>query len=39
MKVLPVNFRQEHRAMLSHSKMLLEDGCIAINPAFGLLHR
>ena len=37
MKVLPVNFRQEHKAMLSHCKMLLEDGCIAINPAFGKL--
>ena len=23
--------------MLSHCKMLLEDGCIAINPAFGKL--
>ena len=37
MKVLPVNFRQEHKAMLSHCKMLLEDGCIAINPVFDKL--
>lgn len=37
MKVLPINFSQEHKTMLSHCKMLLEGGCIAINPAFDKL--
>lgn len=32
MKVLPINFNQEHKAMLSYCKMLLENGYIAINP-------
>jgi hypothetical protein len=37
MRVLPINFNQEHKAMLSHCKMLLEDGCISINPVFDKL--
>jgi hypothetical protein len=34
MKIIPVNFNKEHKAMLGHCKMLLEKdgGCIAINP-------
>jgi hypothetical protein len=34
MKVIPVNFNQEHKAMLGHCKMILESdgGRIAINP-------
>jgi hypothetical protein len=36
MKVVPVNFNKEHKAMLGHCKMILEDEQrkIAINPAF-----
>ena len=37
MKVEPVNFNQEHKEMLGHSKMLLERGYLAINPAFDKL--
>jgi hypothetical protein len=37
MKVIPVNFNQEHKEMLGHCKMLLEKGYIAINPAFDKL--
>ena len=34
MKIVPVNFNKEHKAMLGHCKMILEDegGRIAINP-------
>jgi hypothetical protein len=34
MKIVPVNFNKEHKAMLGHWKMILEDdrGKIAINP-------
>ena len=34
MKIVPVNFNAEHKAMLGHCKMLLEDDRhkIAINP-------
>jgi hypothetical protein len=34
MKILPVNFNSEHKAMLGHCKMIMEDdgGRIAINP-------
>jgi hypothetical protein len=34
MKVVPVNFNTEHKAMLGHCKMILEHdgGRIAINP-------
>jgi hypothetical protein len=34
MKIVPVNFKAEHKAMLGHCKMILEDdrGKIAINP-------
>ena len=34
MKIVPVNFNTEHKAMLGHCKMILEDdrGKIAINP-------
>jgi hypothetical protein len=33
MKIVPVNFNSEHKAMLGHCKMILEDDCgrIAIN--------
>jgi len=34
MKVYPVNFSTKHREMLGHAKLLLERGCIAINPKF-----
>ena len=34
MIVQPVNFNQEHKEMLGHCKMLLEQGYIAINPVF-----
>jgi hypothetical protein len=40
MKIVPVNFNKEHKAMLGHCKMILEDdrGKIAINPdKFGKL--
>jgi hypothetical protein len=37
MIVQPVNFNQEHKEMLGHCKMLLEQGYIAINPAFDKL--
>ena len=34
MKIIPVNFNKEHKAMLGHCKMIMEDdrGKIAINP-------
>jgi hypothetical protein len=34
MKIVPVNFNKEHKAMLGHCKMILEQdpGKIAINP-------
>jgi hypothetical protein len=34
MKIVPVNFNSEHKAMLGHCKMILEQepGKIAINP-------
>ena len=34
MKIVPVNFKSEHKAMLVHCKMILEDdrGKLAINP-------
>jgi hypothetical protein len=34
MEIVPVNFNLEHKAMLAHTKMILEneDGKIAINP-------
>jgi hypothetical protein len=34
MKIIPVNFNKEHKAMLGHCKMILEKdaGRIAINP-------
>ena len=34
MRIVPVNFNKEHKAMLGHCKMILErdDGRIAINP-------
>jgi hypothetical protein len=39
MRVIPVNFNKEHKAMLGHCKMILEDddGRIAINPVFDKL--
>jgi hypothetical protein len=40
MKIVPVNFNKEHKAMLGHCKMILErdGGKIAINPdRFGKL--
>ena len=34
MRIVPVNFNSEHKAMLGHCKMILEDDCgrIVINP-------
>jgi hypothetical protein len=39
MRIIPVNFNKEHKAMLGHCKMILEKdgGCIAINPSFDKL--
>ena len=37
MKVEPVSFGKEHKEMLDHCKMLLEQGYVAINPAFDKL--
>ncbi|MDQ3902028.1 MAG: hypothetical protein M3247_00035, partial [Thermoproteota archaeon] len=38
MKIVPVNFNSEHKAMLGHCKMILEDDAkIAINPTFDKL--
>ena len=37
MRVEPVSFGKEHKEMLGHCKMLLEQGYIAINPAFDKL--
>src|SRR5215204_2942625 len=37
MKVEPVSFAKDHKGMLAHAKMLLEQGYIAINPAFDKL--
>ena len=39
MRIVPVNFNKEHKAMLGHCKMILEDdrGKIAINPIFDKL--
>jgi hypothetical protein len=37
MKVVPVYFAKEHKAMLGHCKLLLEQGYIAINPVFDKL--
>jgi hypothetical protein len=34
MQVIPVNFSTEHREMLGHAKMLMEEGKVAINPIF-----
>jgi hypothetical protein len=39
MKVEPVSFAKEHKAMLGHRKLLLEQGYIAINPLFDRLIR
>jgi hypothetical protein len=37
MKVIPVSFNVEHKEMLDHSKMILENGLLAINPKFDKL--
>lgn len=40
MKIVPVSFGKEHKAMLGHCKMILENeggGRIAINPVFDKL--
>ena len=37
MRVEPVSFAQEHKAMLGHCKLLLEQGYITINPTFDKL--
>jgi hypothetical protein len=37
MKVEPVSFAKEHKAMLGHCKLLLEQGYIAVNPVFDKL--
>jgi Terminase RNaseH-like domain len=36
-KVVPVNFSQEHKQMLMHTKMILEKGFFVINPKFNKL--
>jgi hypothetical protein len=36
-KVVPVNFSQEHKQMLMHTKMILEKGYLVINPKFDKL--
>jgi hypothetical protein len=33
MKVLPINFNQEHKTMLTHCKMPLEQGYVTIHPS------
>jgi hypothetical protein len=39
MRIIPVNFNKEHKAMLGHCKMISEKdgGRLAINPAFDKL--
>ena len=37
MRVEPVSFGKEHKEMLGYCKMLLEQGYVAINPAFDKL--
>ncbi|HJT47038.1 MAG TPA: hypothetical protein VJ729_02560 [Nitrososphaeraceae archaeon] len=41
MRIVPVNFNKEHKSMLGHCKMILEDEGrrIAINPVFDKLLR
>jgi Terminase RNaseH-like domain len=34
MKIIPVNFNKEHKAMLGHCKLILEEGYLAIHPKF-----
>ena len=36
-KVVPVNFSQEHKQMLMHTKKILEKGYLVINPKFNKL--
>jgi hypothetical protein len=38
MRGVPVSFGKEHKEMLGHCKMLLEQGYIAINPDFDKLY-
>jgi hypothetical protein len=33
-KVVPVNFSQEHKQILMHTKMILEKGFLVVNPKF-----
>jgi len=37
MKVIPVQFAREHKSMLTHCKMLLEQGALQIDPRFDKL--
>lgn len=37
MKIIPVNFAKHHKDMLAHTKMVLEDGYLSINPKFDKL--
>lgn len=37
MKVVPVHFSREHRSMLEHCKMMLEEGRLMIHPKFNKL--
>jgi hypothetical protein len=37
MKVIPVHFAHEHKSMLTHCKMLLEQGALQIDPRFDKL--
>jgi Terminase RNaseH-like domain len=34
MKIVPVNFNKEHKAMLGHCKLILEERYLAIHPKF-----
>ena len=36
-KVVPINFSQEHKQMLMHTKMILEKGYLVVNPKFNKL--
>jgi hypothetical protein len=37
MRVIPVHFAREHKALLAHSKMMLEKGNLEIHPKFDKL--
>jgi hypothetical protein len=37
MNVVPVAFGPEHREMLGHAKLMMDEGYVAIHPRFGKL--